>query len=75
MPPRTKTKTRIRTRTEARKLPGYCTSCGQAVKGEAARKAANPAAVFCCECGARLGQDGTCANPACPWVGHVPQCP
>jgi len=56
------------------KIPGFCTNCGQTVKGETAKKAANPAAVFCCECGVRLAQSGTCTNPACIWEGQVPQC-
>lgn len=59
---------------KTRKLPSYCTSCGQPVEGEAAAKAANPSAAFCCECGVRLKQDGTCRNPACPWMGEIPKC-
>lgn len=56
------------------KLPVFCSNCGQQVKGEVARKAANPVAVFCCESGDRLEANGTCPNPACPWYQLIPQC-
>ena len=59
---------------ETRKAPSFCIHCGQPLDEAAAARAANPAAAFCCECGVRLKQDGTCRNPACPYVGQVPQC-
>jgi hypothetical protein len=59
---------------ETKKPPEFCTNCGQPVKGELAERAANPAVVFCCECGVRLSPKGTCVNPGCPWSGKVPQC-
>jgi hypothetical protein len=54
--------------------PKFCKNCGQQVEGEAAVKAANPAAVYCCECGQRLLNNGTCKNPNCPYFKSIPSC-
>lgn len=54
--------------------PTFCANCGQPVEGMAAKRAANPSAAFCCECGTRLSAAGTCPNRGCPFFGTVPQC-
>jgi len=51
----------------------FCSSCGQAVSGQQAFKAANPVVKFCSECGFQLdGSNGKCENPTCPYLGKVP---
>lgn len=55
-------------------LPAHCTSCGQKVRGERAVMAANPSAVFCCNCGFVLDSDGKCSNNGCKFLGFIPHC-
>lgn len=53
---------------------GYCWNCGQTAVGATFTLSLTQTAAFCCRCGTRLAENGTCRLPACPFYQIRPQC-
>jgi hypothetical protein len=53
---------------------GYCWNCGQTAVGDTFALSLTQTAAFCCRCGTRLAENGTCRLPACPFFERRPQC-
>lgn len=53
---------------------GFCWNCGQVAVGATFALSLTQTAAFCCRCGTRLAENGTCRMPACPFFELRPKC-